>query len=423
MSLLLAVAGLVFAIAAVGCGGDDDDSGSGDAVTLTIWNTDYLPAGGKAAWEKIDKKFEEANPGVKIQHEGIPYENLYTKLRGTIAARRGPDLVTVFPGAFVGDYRDGFVAIDEFITDKHLDENPLWKTSQSPDGKTYAVPLEIYGYVLAYNKELFREAGLDPEQPPATEEELYAACDALREAGIEPLAAGWRDGYLLEWYLFVYGGQLLSPEDTDRWMGLDLPASNPAFKGALDFVTSLEERGCFKEGAATASLEGARDQLAKGEVAMGLEVTGNLSTIWDALGEDVLGVALPPQHSGSQWPEMTDAGANFGFGITSWSEHPEEAFKYIEFIAARENQELFWSEVGDIPVNRTASTPSTRAPEEAMLEIMKLPDNHTIYTAFPASALIPLEKDAPAFLAGETSSDEVLGRMDEAIDKAKPRLK
>jgi ABC-type glycerol-3-phosphate transport system substrate-binding protein len=152
-------------------------------------------------------------------------------------------------------------------------------------------------------------------------------------------------------------------------------------------------------------------------------VTGNLSTIWDALGEDVLGVALPPQHSGSQWPEMTDAGANFGFGITSWSEHPEEAFKYIEFIAARENQELFWSEVGDIPVNRTASTPSTRAPEEAMLEIMKLPDNHTIYTAFPASALIPLEKDAPAFLAGETSSDEVLGRMDEAIDKAKPRLK
>jgi hypothetical protein len=53
---------------------------------------------------------------------------------------------------------------------------------------------------------------------------------------------------------------------------------------------------------------------------------------------------------------------------------------------------------------------------------MKLPDNHTIYTAFPASALIPLEKDAPNFLAGKVSSDDVLKRMDEAIEKAKPRL-
>ncbi len=418
----------MLAVAAIagGCGSDysgDGAAGSGEPVTLTIWNSGYFPDTGRPVWEQIDREFEQANPGIEIQHEGIPYENLYVKLRGTIAARRGPDLVTLFPGAFAGDYRDGFTPLDELITDEQRDENPLWKTSQSPDGKTYAVPISQYGYFLTFNKELFEKAGLDPEAPPATEEELYEACDKLRAAGIEPLAGGWRDGYLLEWYLFVYGGQLLSPEDTERWMGLELPASNPAFKGALDFVTRLNERGCFKEDAATASLEGARDQLAKGEVAMGLEVTGNLSTFWDALGDDVLGVALPPKLSGSQWPDMTDAGANFGFGVTSWSDHPDEAFKYIEFIAERENQELFWSEVGDIPVNRTAATPSTRAPEEAMLEIMKLPDNHTIYTAFPATALVPLEKDAPAFLAGETSSDEVLARMDEAIEKAKPRLK
>ena len=215
----------------------DGAAESGEPVTLTIWNSGYFSDGGKEVWDQIDSRFEKANPDIKIQHEGIPYENLYVKLRGTIAARRGPDLVTLFPGAFAGDYRDGFTPLDDFITDEQRDENPLWKTSQSPDGKTYAVPVSVYGYFLTFNKELFEKAGLDPEAPPTTDQELFEACGALREAGIEPLAAGWRDGYLLEWYLFVYGGQLLSPEDTERWMGLDLPASNPAFKGALDFVS------------------------------------------------------------------------------------------------------------------------------------------------------------------------------------------
>ena len=421
----LACALVAVAAFGVGCGSDDSEDGaaeSGEPVTLTVWNFGYFSDGGKEVWDQLDSAFEKANPDIKIQHEGIPYENLYVKLRGTIAARRGPDLVTLFPGAFAGDYRDGLAPLDEYITDEQKDENPLWKTSQSPDGKTYAVPTSVYGYYLTFNKELFEKAGLDPEAPPTTDQELLDACGALRDAGIEPLAAGWRDGYLLEWYLFVYGGQLLSPEDTEQWMALDLEASNPAFKGALDFVTRLEEAGCFHKNGATASLEGARDQFGKGQVAMALETTGNLALFREQLGDEKVGVSLPPKLSGSAWPDMTDVGANVGFGVTSWSENPEAAWKYISFIAQKDNQELFWNEQGDIPVNRTAETPTEDAPVEAMLEIMKLPDNHTIYTAFPASALIPLEKDAPDFLAGRLSSDDVLGHVDDAIEKAKPRL-
>ena len=421
----LACALVAVAAFGVGCGSDDSEDGaaeSGEPVTLTVWNFGYFSDGGKEVWDQLDSKFEKANPDIKIQHEGIPYENLYVKLRGTIAARRGPDLVTLFPGAFAGDYRDGLAPLDEYITDEQKDENPLWKTSQSPDGKTYAVPTSVYGYYLTFNKELFEKAGLDPEAPPTTDQELLDACGALRDAGIEPLAAGWRDGYLLEWYLFVYGGQLLSPEDTEQWMALDLEASNPAFKGALDFVTRLEEAGCFHKNGATASLEGARDQFGKGQVAMALETTGNLALFREQLGDEKVGVSLPPKLSGSAWPDMTDVGANVGFGVTSWSENPEAAWKYISFIAQKDNQELFWNEQNDIPVNRTADTPSDAAPVQAMLEIMKLPDTHTIYTAFPASALIPLEKDAPDFLAGRLSSDDVLGHVDDAIEKAKPRL-
>ena len=81
-------------------------------------------------------------------------------------------------------------------------------------------------------------------------------------------------------------------------MGLDLPASNPAFKGALDFVTALKERGCFKENGATASLEGARDQFAKGQVAMALETTGNLALFREQLGDEKVGVVAAAEARG-----------------------------------------------------------------------------------------------------------------------------
>ena len=85
---------------------------------------------------------------------------------------------------------------------------------------------------------------------------------------------------------------------------------------------------------------------------MALETTGNLALFREQLGEDKVGVSLPPKLSGSAWPDMTDTGANVGFGVTSWSENPEEAWKYISFVAQQENQELFWNEQNDIPVNR-----------------------------------------------------------------------
>ena len=51
------------------------------------------------------------------------------------------------------------------------------------DGDTYALPFKAEGSVLLYNKDLFREAGLDPDAPPTTWEEIYEAAEAITALG------------------------------------------------------------------------------------------------------------------------------------------------------------------------------------------------------------------------------------------------
>ena len=51
------------------------------------------------------------------------------------------------------------------------------------DGQMYAMPFNTSGPVLYYNKKAFTAAGLDPEQPPATLDEVRAAAEKLKAAG------------------------------------------------------------------------------------------------------------------------------------------------------------------------------------------------------------------------------------------------
>src|SRR5690606_35771316 len=72
------------------------------------------------------------------------------------------------------------MALDDHLGDTGLDA--FWPATVAAvgwQGSTYALPLETDVRVLFYNKDLFAEAGLDPEAPPSTWDELAAASDAL----------------------------------------------------------------------------------------------------------------------------------------------------------------------------------------------------------------------------------------------------
>ena len=84
---------------------------------------------------------------------------------------------------------------------------------QDADGKIYAVPTQAYGMSLTYNRTLFTQAGLDPDQPPTTWDEVRAAAKAIADAtgvaGYAEMATQNTGGWQLTTATYAQGGRML----------------------------------------------------------------------------------------------------------------------------------------------------------------------------------------------------------------------
>ncbi len=124
-------------------------------------------------------RFQAENPGIKVK---AVYAGNYddTRVKALAALKAGePVQLSVLFSIDVFDLMDEDVVVpfDELVG---TDEDRAWLGSFYPalmqngvvDGKTYGIPFQRSTIVMYYNKDAFREAGLDPETPPATWDEM-----------------------------------------------------------------------------------------------------------------------------------------------------------------------------------------------------------------------------------------------------------
>jgi ABC-type glycerol-3-phosphate transport system substrate-binding protein len=400
-------------------------SATTQSTEVVVWDWNYFPGDGQKSLSALDRAFMKANPDIRIKHIGIPFATAYTKIRTAVAARKGPDVVTLYPGTFAADYRQGLVPLNSRIPSWMRQQVPLLRSSAAPDGNIYALPFTAYGYAWVYNKALFKKAGLNAARPPATWQSFLQACTKLRAAGIEPISAAWKDGYFLEWFLYVYGGQLLSKGQAKQWASAKLPVNNPKFVRALDLALSLIDRDCFQEGAESRVVfNDMNNDFTAGKAAMLLYFVGadEVAAWEDGLGAKNVGLFLAPPVPGSQYKRITDVGPASGHAITNWSDVQDEAWKYISFLQTRAAQATHWRIGGELPNNRTARVSSKSATMNQMLGFLRLPDNYTIYTGFPASILSILDQQAPRVVSGDLTTKQLLDQMEQAMKRLRPSL-
>lgn len=143
-------------------------------VTITFYNYNLASAGiGADATKKLIAEFMAANPDIKVEGVAVPPSDMASRLQSDIAANRIPDVAqVVFDGlSFVADNL-GAVALEDAIPQKELSAHfdgmiPAGIKLGQLNGKTYALAYTFSTPVLFYNADLFRNAGLDPDQPPS----------------------------------------------------------------------------------------------------------------------------------------------------------------------------------------------------------------------------------------------------------------
>ncbi|ADB33693.1 extracellular solute-binding protein family 1 [Kribbella flavida DSM 17836] len=225
----LALTGLLAALTA--CSGADDTDQTADSgpVTLKVARDPGLDKGAVAAFDERVAQFEKANPDIDV----VPQEYNWTATTFTaqLAGNTLPDVFTV-------PFTDGRGLIErKQIADISGLVSALpyagkfsatvTKAGQADDGKMWAVPIAAYGQALHYNRTLFKQAGLDPDKPPATWDELRSAAkqiaDTTGKAGYAQLTADNTGGWILTTLDYAFGGRAEKLDGDKATAELDTP--------------------------------------------------------------------------------------------------------------------------------------------------------------------------------------------------------
>ena len=170
---------------------------------MTFWHNSTTGEG-KAYWESTVKDFEAANPGVTIKIQAIQNEDMDGKLQTALNSGDAPDIFMARGGGKLADVVEAGQA-QEVRPGRRRDQDrgrrrgvqgATRSTTRSTACRCRSFPGGIY-----YSKDLFTQAGIT--DTPKTIEDLEAAVDKLKAAGIQPIALGAKDAWpAAHWYYF-----------------------------------------------------------------------------------------------------------------------------------------------------------------------------------------------------------------------------
>lgn len=179
-----AVAALLIPLSACGSGdgGSSDASGKVEGeITFQTWN---LRANFKPYFEDVIADFEKEHPGTSVKWVDQPAEGYADKISADAAGGTLPDVVNVSPDLVAPLAKAGLALDLDKDAAKYREEylEGAWASHRIPGMEgTYAFPWYLNTGPLFYNKSLFEKAGLDPEKPLRTYDELFGAALELAD--------------------------------------------------------------------------------------------------------------------------------------------------------------------------------------------------------------------------------------------------
>ncbi|MCC3144132.1 extracellular solute-binding protein [Halanaerobium sp. Z-7514] len=147
---------------------------------IEFWTINLSPQYDQYFLNKI-AEFEAQNPELKIKWEDISFSSIQQKLRQKISEGKAPQVVNLSPqlmSALV--YEDLLYAISNFEQNYGAEYFiNLWE-SNNYDGEIYAFPWYVSTRIMAYNKEIFKIAGLNPEDFPQNQSDFFETARKLK---------------------------------------------------------------------------------------------------------------------------------------------------------------------------------------------------------------------------------------------------
>ncbi len=306
--------------------------------------------------------FNAANPDVQV----VPvyaggYDDITAAARNSIENEGvpGPDVAVLLAvDLFFFIDNDYIVPAQDFIPaengQSYLDDffPAFMENSVDGDGNVWTIPFQRSTPILFYNRDLFREVRLDPDQPPRNREELLDYAAQLTDLdedryGLYVPSAGF-PYWLFQSFAIAHGQNVVEASPAEVYF------NTPEVVDALDYFVSLSAEGVMSPGAL--SFFDADEAFIEEQAAMIYYTTGGLRDVIDRADFEV-GVGFlpsgPADEDGTGYGAPTGGGNLYIFSNTT-PEEQEAAWRWVEYLTSPEIQADWTVNTGYIAARQSA---------------------------------------------------------------------
>ena len=332
-----------------------------DKIKLVVWG---LQSGKETAGLDAQiAKFERLNPDIDVSNLSIGAGKMNPqKLMTSIVGGAPPDVI--HQDRFtVGDWasRGTFMPLDGFLAKESGPESikesnyypAAWKEAVY-QGKVFAIPTGIDDRMLMYNRKVFRDAGLDPDKPPRTWEELRAMAKKItsrnadgtyKRIGYIPHLSTYGNSWFYI-YSWMNGGSFMTQD------GKTCTLNTPENVEALQYLVDLyNDAGGYNAANVFQSgfQGGEQDPFFIGKIGMVIHGSWVIPNIARYAPDLDFGVAPPPvpearlngtgRFKGMD-PQLTWTGG-YSFAIPQGAKQPEAGWRFIKFMLSEDGYRTY----------------------------------------------------------------------------------
>ncbi|MBH2704025.1 carbohydrate ABC transporter substrate-binding protein, CUT1 family [Serratia sp. CC22-02] len=319
-----------------------------DKITLryAVWDRNQLPAE-----QEIAKRFEQANPDIKIEIELTPSAQYFVKLDSAAAGGVAPDIFWINMPYFVQYAKNGIMEpLAPYIKDSGLQLDDVVASSVKAyqyDGQQMAIPRDVDSIAVWYNKKLFDQAGVSYPTSDWSWDDLKNKATALK-SGLKgaafplvmDLSIDGQDSYM---NLLFQNGNHIVPKD-----GQPTDIANDKSIWVYQQLQGMMKDGLMPSAQQMSEVK--TENIFQSNRAAMVYAGSWLAAPFanNPLINDHIGVVMMPKIE-----RQSGVAHSLAFAMSAKSAHKQAAWKYIAFMSSEASQAELAKVV--IPANKTAA--------------------------------------------------------------------
>ena len=403
--------------------------------TLTVWHwmTDR-----QKTFEELAARYE-ATSGIKVSFELYAPSDAYSqKVR---AAAQGANLPDIF--GVLGEKRDfaSFVKAGYILnlTPFMEADNLSWKNrffvkalavNEFPEGNSYGVkggiygvPIDIMTIEMIYNKDLFKQLGLDPAVPPTTFPEFLEIGRKIKTTDLQGLVSGWGEVWMIDCLASNYAFNIMGQDKVLATIRGDIPYTDSDWIKVLTLFREMQDSGVLASGLVTMVNKTAEQLFANGKAVFAFNGSWCVN-VYKSMNPNLNYAAMLPPLASDKYPMRVWCGAGSSFMVNARSKQKEEAVKFLRLFTDNDQQVYLAQETLNLPANRDSIK---NIPEvlSQFADDMEATTHPNIWGVSEFSSVIEaFDKGIQSIIIGEKAPEQVAGEVQKIKERelAKKRV-